>query len=209
MYRRRQLTNQLLVTHMKGILCYMCMYVHVHNYMSHFPTSFHLWNLMIRDSSRRFHVLGYSLLPRHRSFDFLLGPLYLSSCYSRSKLIRKLYRVIDETMRRRVVLSSYCLIKIIASRIAAWERDEIAVRTRERIREQNRISRGENIIRILVENTMRAPISSMLSIVRGKATCGRPLFFRFIEPHSRFEESNNTNFTLPWQAGCDHDYANN
>lgn len=106
MYRRRQLTNQLLVTRMKGILYCMRVYVHVHNYTSHFPTSFHLWNLMIRDSSRRFRVLGYSLLPRHRSFDFLPVALYLSSCYSRSKLIRALsrYRRNNETSRRFIVL---------------------------------------------------------------------------------------------------------
>lgn len=73
---------------------------------SHFPTSFHLWNLMIRDSSRRFRVLGYSLLPRHWSFDFLPVPLYLSSRYSRSKLIRALsrYRRNNETSRRFIVL---------------------------------------------------------------------------------------------------------
>lgn len=72
---------------------------------SHFPTSFHLWNLMIRDSSRRFRVLGYSLLPRHWSFDLLPVPLYLSSCYSCTELIRALsrYRRNNETSRRFIV----------------------------------------------------------------------------------------------------------
>lgn len=188
---------------MKGVL--LCTYVYIHIYV-HWLTPFSNKFPFMEPNDTR--LVSRTWVPASLTISLSIFYQFLYLFLPLSFETYELFcHFIGETMRRRfdawLSKRSKRIYRNAASRIVAWERDGTAVCTREQIRGV------KNRIRTLVGRTSGALQFFLCSRLYAKATCGRSLFSGSFEPLSPLEASNNTYFTLPWQAGCDRDYANN